>query len=70
MPELWFVAGVALGTIVTGFAAVGSFARGSDSVQRKSWSREHALRLRAPAPRAAFGARVRHADDEVLRNAS
>jgi hypothetical protein len=44
--DIWFVAGIALGTIVTGFCAIGSFDRGSDSVQRRSWSREHAARKR------------------------
>jgi hypothetical protein len=55
--DIWFVAGIALGTIVTGFCAIGSFDRGSDSVRRQSWSREHAARKRAllasrPAVRA------------------
>jgi hypothetical protein len=45
--DIWFVAGIALGTIVTGFCAIGSFDRGSDSVQRRSWKREHAARKRA-----------------------
>jgi hypothetical protein len=45
--DIWFVAGIALGTIVTGFCAIGSFDRGSDSVQRRSWNREHASRKRA-----------------------
>ena len=70
MPELWFVAGVALGTIVTGFAAVGSFGRGSDSVRRTTWSREHALRQRGVSSQASIGASARHADDEVLAKAS
>jgi hypothetical protein len=47
VPDIWFVAGIALGTIVTGFCAIGSFDRGSDSVHRKSWNREHAARKRA-----------------------
>ena len=47
MLDLWFVAGIALGTIVTGFCAIGSFERGSDSVHRRSWNREHAARKRA-----------------------
>jgi hypothetical protein len=47
MPDIWFVAGIALGTIVTGFCAIGSFDRGSDSVRRRSWSREHDVRKRA-----------------------
>jgi hypothetical protein len=38
--ELAFVVGVALGTIVTGFCAIGSYDRGYDSVRRKAWSRE------------------------------
>jgi len=44
---MWFVVGIALGTIVTGFCAIGSFERGSDSVRRRSWSVEHAARKRA-----------------------
>ena len=57
MLDIWFVAGIALGTIVTGFCAMGSFDRGSDSVRRKSWSREHAARNRAlVASRAAVRA--------------
>ena len=45
--DIWFVAGIALGTIVTGFCAIGSFDRGSDSVTRRSWNREHLARKRA-----------------------
>jgi len=45
--DVWFVAGIALGTIVTCFCAIGSFDRGSDSVRRRSWNREHAARKRA-----------------------
>jgi hypothetical protein len=45
--DIWFVAGIALGTIVTGFCAIGSFDRGSDSVRRRSWNRESAARKRA-----------------------
>jgi hypothetical protein len=44
--DIWFIAGVALGTIVTGFCAIGSFNRGSDSVHRRSWTREHDARSR------------------------
>lgn len=47
MLDIWFVAGIALGTIVTGFCAIGSFDRGSDSVQRRSWNREYLARRRA-----------------------
>jgi hypothetical protein len=47
VPDIWFVAGIALGTIVTGFCAIGSFDRGSDSVRRRAWSREHEARRRA-----------------------
>jgi hypothetical protein len=55
--DLSFLVGLALGTIVTGFCAIGSFNRGFDSVRRTSWSREHAARKRAVvssrvAPRA------------------
>jgi hypothetical protein len=45
--DIWFVAGIALGMIVTGFCAIGSFDRGSDSVRRRAWNREHAARHRA-----------------------
>jgi hypothetical protein len=45
--DIWFVAGIALGTIVTGFCAIGSFDRGSDSVRRRTWNREHEARNRA-----------------------
>jgi hypothetical protein len=47
MPDIWFVAGIALGTIVTGFCAIGSFERGTDSARRQSWSREYNARRRA-----------------------
>lgn len=47
MLDIWFVAGIALGTLVTGFCAIGSFDRGSDSVTRRSWNREHLARKRA-----------------------
>lgn len=54
MPEISFILGIALGTIVTGFCAIGSFNRGFDSVRRRSWSEEHAARKRAVrASRAA-----------------
>jgi len=46
VPDIWFVVGVALGTIVTGFCAIGSFERGSDNVRRTSWHVEHAARRR------------------------
>jgi len=42
-----FVLGVALGTIVTGFCAIGSYYRGSDSVRRGAWRFELAARKRA-----------------------
>ena len=45
--DIWFVAGLALGTVITGFCAIGSYGRGSDSVRRKSWSLEHEARKRA-----------------------
>jgi hypothetical protein len=47
VPDIWFVIGIALGTVVTGFCAIGSFERGSDSVRRRSWSIELASRRRA-----------------------
>jgi len=54
--DVSFFLGVVLGTIVTGFCAIGSYNRGYDSVRRGSWSREHAARKRAV--RAASGSRV------------
>jgi hypothetical protein len=57
MIDLSFVLGLALGTIVTGFLAVGSFDRGFDSVRRQSWAVEHVARKRAVvASRAAVRA--------------
>ena len=47
MPDLWFVVGLAMGVAVTGFTAIGSFARGSDSVRRRSWATEHSARTQA-----------------------
>lgn len=47
MPELWFVVGVAMGIIVTGFCAVGSFDRGAESVRRAPWRLELSARRRA-----------------------
>ena len=47
MPDLWFVAGLAIGVAITGFCAVGSFDRGADSVRRGAWSLELAARQRA-----------------------
>jgi hypothetical protein len=45
--DLSFLVGLALGVIVTGFCAIGSFNRGFDSVRRTSWSRELDARKRA-----------------------
>lgn len=47
MIDFSFVLGVALGTIVTGFCAIGSYNRGFDSVRRRAWARELAARQRA-----------------------
>jgi hypothetical protein len=47
MIDVSFVLGVVLGTIVTGFCAIGSYNRGLDSVQRTSWTRELVARKRA-----------------------
>jgi hypothetical protein len=67
MLDIWFVAGIALGTIVTGFCAIGSFDRGSDSVRRRSWNREHIARQRALV---ASRARARPTPAETLVEAS
>ena len=47
MLDLSFIIGLALGTIVTSFCAIGSFNRGFDSVRRTAWSAELAARKRA-----------------------
>lgn len=47
MIDFSFVLGIALGTIVTGFCAIGSYYRGSDSVRRGAWTTELAARKRA-----------------------
>ena len=52
MPDLWFLAGLAMGLCVAGFSAVGSFERGVDSVRRSVWSRELAARHRVVVARA------------------
>jgi hypothetical protein len=64
MIDIWFIAGMALGTIVTGFCAIGSFDRGSDSVHRRSWTREHVARNRALM---ATRATIRKMDEDDLR---
>jgi len=66
-----FVLGVALGTIVTGFCAIGSYYRGSDSVRRAAWTTELASRKRAVvnARRAARLVAVPSAEG-ILRQAS
>ena len=70
MIDIWFIAGMALGTIVTGFCAIGSFDRGSDSVHRRSWSREHAARSRAlMASRARIRGTARDDVREALNKA-
>jgi hypothetical protein len=71
VPDLSFLLGVALGTIVTGFCAIGSFNRGFDSVRRRSWSAEHAARKRAVvASRAFAGAADQPTAGRTLRKAS
>ena len=37
---VWFVAGLALGLIVTGFVALGSYERGRDSARRERFNAE------------------------------
>ena len=45
--DISFLVGVALGTIVSGFCAIGSFGRGFDSARRRSWMAEHEARKQA-----------------------
>ena len=50
MPELWFFVGLAVGIVITGFVALGSFERGADSVRNAPWRMElmarHAIHAR------------------------
>ena len=60
-PAFAFVLGVAFGMIIIGFCAIGSFDRGSDSMRRRSSSRELAARaqaVRVLAERTARGAKA------------
>lgn len=50
------VLGVAIGTLIAAFAAIGSYGRGFDSVRRGAWRRELVARKRAV--KAATAARV------------
>jgi hypothetical protein len=71
MPDLWFFVGLAVGTIVTGFCAIGSFNRGSDSVRRVSWRLEHSARRRAlVAPREVVRVVQESAPARALPSAS
>jgi hypothetical protein len=66
-----FVVGLVLGTIVTGFCAIGSFNRGFDSVRRRSWKVEHAARQRAVVKSHGAARSVsRRGAEGVLRRAS
>jgi hypothetical protein len=56
--DISFVAGLALGVIVTAFCAIGSFNRGFDSVRRTSWSAELAARKRAIVTSRALAERT------------
>lgn len=68
--DLSFVLGVALGIIVTGFCAVGSYNRGFDSVRRGSWTRELTARRRAVKAAVAAQAVAGPAIEAGLRKAS
>jgi hypothetical protein len=69
--DLSFVIGLALGVIVTGFCAIGSFDRGFDSVRRTAWSRELDARKRAVVTSAiAAHAVVHHNTEGPLTKAS
>lgn len=62
--DISFVAGLALGTIVTGFLAIGSFNRGFDSVRRTEWSRELAARKQAVVTSRVAARAVTHRNAE------
>jgi len=69
--DISFVVGLALGAIVTGFCAIGSFNRGFDSVRRRSWAAEHAARQRAViTSRATARASSMQAAKGIFRRAS
>ena len=69
--DLSLLLGVALGMIVTGFCAIGSYNRGFDSVRRQAWTRELAARKRAAVKAAvAAGAPAGPTVEGVLRKSS
>jgi hypothetical protein len=68
--DVSFVFGLALGMIVTGFCAIGSFNRGFDSVRHRSWSREHAARQKAVMTSRAAARAVSRPTDGGFRKAS
>lgn len=70
MIDLSFVLGLALGTIVTGFCAIGSFDRGLDSVRRRSWTTEHAARKRAVVASRAHDTAQKSSAQRLHRTAS
>jgi hypothetical protein len=66
-----FVLGIAVGTIVTGFCAIGSYYRGSDSVRRGAWTTELAARkLAVTNARRAARLVAAPTHEGVLRRAS
>jgi hypothetical protein len=62
--DLSFLLGLALGVIVTGFCAIGSFSRGFDSVRRTAWSRELDARKRAVVTSRVAARALPHGDPE------
>jgi hypothetical protein len=68
--DLSFVLGLALGTIVTGFCAIGSFNRGFDSVRRQSWTLEHVARKRAVVASRAHSSAHKESAQRLHRTAS
>ena len=70
MLDISFLVGLALGTIVTGFCAIGSYNRGFDSVRRTSWNREHAARKRAVVTSRTAARAVGHHTEGALVKAS
>lgn len=70
MPDLWFVAGLAMGIVVTGFCAVGSFERGARSVGRRAWSAELTARTLVARRRARADAASTSANDAFAMTGS
>ena len=64
MPELWFFVGLAVGIVITGFVALGSFERGANSVRNAPWRMELMARQAVQARRDTVHATTQRRVDE------